>query len=235
MPQAAYPTGTDLTNFLTSCGFTIPSGMNLTVEAEGAVEQWEKEVAWWPFLNVQGDETIILDNGPRGWGFGYGYMGGGFGTWSTEPQVLDFQCGVISISSIVIGGNGNPQQTLVEGQDFDLLPRNAQRQGWPYSSLRLTNSYALLGLTTTDIIVTAKCGFCTQVPTDAWKAILRHAAYGVAGQMSLSINQGVKAYKAGMVQEEYASGPMSGSIQSVAAKWDEDWHAAIAYYARRTI
>lgn len=59
MPSA-WPTSTELTNYLTGLGFTAPSGVTVADEITGAVTQWESDVKWSPWLG-SGSSTIYLD------------------------------------------------------------------------------------------------------------------------------------------------------------------------------
>lgn len=59
MPSA-WPTNTELTNYLTGLGFSAPSGITVADEITAAVTQWEMDVKWSPWKEVTSG-SIYLD------------------------------------------------------------------------------------------------------------------------------------------------------------------------------
>lgn len=233
MPEEAYPTGQDLSDYIEGCGLDVPDKLDVTRIIESEIEDWEARTGWFPFLNVKGNETLVLDNSAQGWGCGsnsgFGSWGG-FGNWRTTEPIMDFYCGVVSIASINIGWPGQPPvQILQEGRDYTLLDRNAQRNGWPFTALRLHTSWASIGILPMDVIVTGKFGFCHKLPTNVWRAILLKGFVSCFPQLETNITGGLRLFQQAGVMETYEG------IQKQRDDAEDFYERTFIFYKRTTI
>lgn len=101
----AYPTGTELADFLVGRGIltAVPGDLDdLNTCMLDVVQQWEKDTGWIPFLSPGGDITR---------------------TYDLEGNLLFLECGLLTCDSLEIDGN-----ELTEGTNFWLQPANEDRK-----------------------------------------------------------------------------------------------------------
>jgi hypothetical protein len=228
---AQYPQGSDVSEFLASCGLVVAPDFDFDTPAREAQEEWEQRAGWFPFLNVKGDELIVLDNSERGWGWGasgYGSFGGGFGAWRSGGRILDLECGVLSVKALKIN-----EQLLTEGRDYRLMPRNARRAGLPFTFIDFFGwgfNWALIG--NGEVWITAKCGYCDTLPARVWSAVLRRAVSRCAPQISLGISGGLAEHRRGDELQRYSAGVGSGPLAEQIAQWDSRFEQIVLEFSR---
>lgn len=233
MPYDSYPTATDLQTYVTDSGLTAPTNFDFQSKVDSAVKEWEERTGWFPFLAQKGDETFKLDQTDRGWGWGtgWGYFGGGFGTWRAGTRILDLECGVLSITSMSING-----VYLKEGCDYRLLPLNARRQGWPFTCIDFMGySFAWSIAGASEVTIVARCGFCTELPADAWQAILRRAFAEAVPQLSMNISGGLLERRRGDEQQRFGGPGNASPLAKERADALQDFEVKVMRYWRAAL
>jgi len=209
LPPAAYPGENDLTDFLTKAGFTIPSGFDLATPVLAAIDAWEEDTGFHPFLSA--DYTFYFD--PRGVPGGRGYA-----AWQHGVHILDVRAqirtGILSLTELRTGltADDTTGNLLTAGEDYWLWPRNAAQEGRPYQGIEFrlrpygeANSLKVIGT----------FGFAVNLKQLWWNAILRRAAMEVWPELQYSTTQGGSRLKEG--DEEIAFGPKT--FQMLPTSW----------------
>jgi len=151
-----YPTGSDLSAFLTSYGITPTVTLtNANALVAAAVREWESKTGWEPFLSVT--ETRTFD----------------------APVADDWwsEIGIISVSSISVDGYA------VDPSAYDL--RNRYRNG-PYLSIRFNAPILGTRSGMGKMSIAGTFGYTSSLPADVTDAILSKAAYeGWPGMFAL--------------------------------------------------
>lgn len=117
------------------------------------IAEWERRVNWLPFLATdEMDEERDFDR-------------------IDDSGYINLEGGIVSIDSLVIAG-----ETMVEGTDFRLEPRNAAKQGKPFEEIRMLSRRRWYLRDLGQIVVAARWGYSSTVPADAWGAMVETAA-----------------------------------------------------------
>lgn len=166
MSRLLYPTDSEIAAFVASCGIVVPSTFSFAGYGAAASNIWEQLTGWQPFLK-DSVATARLYNPPgsqpvnKQWS-NYQYGGGRIlNLYAGIPSAADLTSVVCTATSQVINTN------------FFMTPTNAPNIFRPYTRIEFVVPYWGTANTT---VVTAKWGFCTIIPEDAWQAILRIGA-----------------------------------------------------------
>lgn len=168
MPYSAYPNALDLSKFLNLSGITVDQSFDLSSYAKEASKSWEEETRYRPFLAGSSQVMFYDPPGPNKKGL---IRGGG-----TD---IHLDRGFVSIAEVRTGLSSTDTvgTVRVESVDYDLLPYNASVDSIPYTTIHL--KFALWG-PTRSVRITGVPGFAVQIPDDAWSAIRKRGAAGVA-------------------------------------------------------
>lgn len=174
MPQIGYPDHAALALYLqnecNSQGFNInPTTQDLDTKLQAAIEQFENETGWKPFLQDQANVVRTFDPpGARGAATSSDQILGG-------GRALVFGAGLMALTSVVTGittttPNGTAQ---ILNQDFRLLPSNASVEGRPWILVQFMQiQYGPVQ----SVQVTGQWGRVANCPYSVRNAILRQAA-----------------------------------------------------------
>lgn len=213
MPYSSYPVGDDVKSLMEASGIEVSSSFNFDIYAEEAAEAWERETRYRPFL--AGDSTSYYYDppGPNA----HSQVRGG-------SRLLFLERGFTSITEVknAITASDPAGTTLTEGEDYRLLPYNAEADGVPYTSIEfIATQYGLPA----SIKVTGIPGYCTELSASVWNAVCKLAAASVARAFKEGLAQGLIEYKEDDVTER-------GSIELV-QKAGDSWHAEAMRVARQ--
>ncbi len=200
MPTA-WITSSELTSYLNSLGVTtMPSGIDLDDEVQAAIDQFEAETGYIPFLAETVDSTTLYD--PNG------------------TEMLDLLSGYVSITSVSVGVPlGGSGTEVDEGSYWFGWPSSPASRSQPIQFLRFVSpQYGDPG----SIAVVGKRGFGSTIPQRAWNAVRDMAASSV-----ITTHEGfggaVKREKMGSVETEFASSSagLAGFHLSAATAWGD--------------
>lgn len=201
-----YPTDVDLLAFLIDAK-VLPTGASLptslTGSAAAAKLQWESDTGYSPFyVAVDAVVSARLYDPP-------------------QSNYLDLEGGLISLPTVVVGG-----VTLVKDQHYWIDPANYAAIGQPIKTLKFV--WRVTGLPQT-ISITGRWGYCSDLPLDAFQAILRGAA--LAGFTTVNAGQ-LKSERQGDVEYSYAVDAASGGQVE---QWSTIYSRAVDRYKRMTL
>ena len=169
MPRSAPPADSDILSFIENAGVSIPAGMAVEGYAAAGLAEFERLTNRTPFLASDVDSTRYFDPpGAPASGQNQFYRGG--------EKMLELGTGLVSVTSIALGVTAdNPSgQTMDLSRQLALKPLNAPANGWPYSIVEFF--FPVYGATGS-IKITGKWGYCSELPEDAYQAILRLGAW----------------------------------------------------------
>ncbi len=172
MGKSAYPTATDLTQYLTAAGTPVPAGLDLASIAAAAVDEFERR-AGRRMLREAADAVRRFDPPADrdGW--------------------LDLEADLCTLTSVEYQPAGAAPVALAEGSDFRTLSRNPGVAPEPLTEPIVALILARMWLAPLrmpeggSIRVTGRWGYAVAIPDDAWWAMLVRAA-GLAAPAATS-------------------------------------------------
>lgn len=185
---AAYPTTSDLTDYLTAQGLTAPA--NVQVHLDAAIAEWERATGYQPFKEEANAQAYYYDPVPL-------------------YKALDLGTGFSTVTEVAIGvSDTDPTGTVLTlSEDYELLPYN--RSGRPIEGI-LFRAFTVSGRARS-VKVTGKRGYSSTIPDDAWRAILVRAAMYTKQGMQVG---GVAAFREGDVSVTYGTGATPTEAES---------------------
>lgn len=210
-PRVAYPVAADLNALLVACGFTAPQIALQDLEAKclSASSRWEKESGYKPFLAETQDSESTYD-APRG-------------------RTLELRGGLVALTKLEVN-----EIEWIEGEDFRLYPTDAPHFGEPYTEIKFLRCVPIH----TDVVITGKRGYTTELSETDFQTILEGAAADLAPILSSANAQTttptkgpIKARDSGPVREEYAVETQSSRVKYEPEKWASRFqHEARSYW-----
>lgn len=184
----AYPTADELKDFVKSTGLTSDvtvapySLMDWAGVVASAQEEFERDVAWFPFLSA-GTASRLFD--------------------APEPNYRDLPLlqlggGLVSISSVAISGNTITAPNLIP------FPENATAQGRPITALKFWR--VPFPPVPRCVTVTGVWGCTSTLPSAVKRAVLGRAAQLLFSELSMGVSGGLTGKKEG--DEEWRYGMM---------------------------
>lgn len=231
MSRTAYPTKTDLGDFLYSAGLISSpktdqqSDLLYGSAVAAAVTEWERGTGWVPFLSA-GDQTRSYDppgpeQGPVGIYIGVSNVGG--------DRRLFLKAGVRSVTSVTTGVTlTNPGTLLTQNRDYWLRPSNADHSDRPFTYIEF--AWPQWG-NPQSIVVVAPFGFGATVPDDAWSAILKMAAIELIPSLEIMLTGGQSQIRLGT--DVFAFNPQVFARQT--GLWQQQASAVMGRYKRKVL
>ncbi len=208
MPHAGYPVGSDVSTYLTECGF--PVSANLTNMLDGYALSGKQ------MFETKVNRQILATTQTRK-----------FDPPTYWNQALDLEGDLISASSVTAMGI-----TQVAATDYLLGPYDALQRGQPYvwiEFLRWWNSLQSWA-TKQSIVITGQWGWAATVPDDVWDAVIAAAILkGPATMVTMKASGGgINSFRTGDVQEDWGISPG----HPFRAHLRETYNSAVASYTR---
>lgn len=215
-----WPTASDLEKALKEAGVPLPLSSTSTSALAEAIERWEAQTGWLPFVALDTATQIEypLDDHDRG------------------TRLVDLRAGIptgVTAPTLTLD-----DAALVAGyeEDYQLWPLDAARRGKPYQYVRL--SYHRKGL----LKVTAKWGFCptADIPEIAFQAVLAQAALIIAEPALAKASTGdatsgrnLQSVEEGDVKLVF--GTSAAERMAAITSWQQQWASAVNLLKRRTL
>jgi hypothetical protein len=220
----AYPSSANLQSYLNALGLlttTQVAALNLADRIAAATDAWEEETGWKPFLKDSSDVARVFT--PPGPNRKPGLTGRGGGT------LLDLDCGLLTVTSIVTGYSASPTSpqagtTAVAEDDYWLLPEGAPLRNRPYTQVEFAVS--IWGVARSVRIV-GKWGYCSTIPDDVFQAILRQGALQTADEL-VALRTGGMVEWSEEASEKYGDNPLGKYLD----RWQSDWDKAVLKHRR---
>lgn len=155
---------------------SVPSGWNWQGIGERSLDWWESATGYHPFQATVSTTRFYDPPGAnRRSNQGLSLYGG--------DRVLDFGCGLVSLTSLVIGFDSLTQTgtQLVPNQDFWLEPVNSPLEEYPYQRVRFL--VPVFGIENS-IAVTGVFGYASTVPEDAFQAMIDYGFSATLSQLN---------------------------------------------------
>ncbi len=220
-----YPVGADLVNLLTACGFAGTGANDFAAlepgtKVQAAIEAWEEETEWFPFLSPGVVQTRLFDPpGPPARRDGFLSLRGG-------GSRLSLGAGLLALSGVTVSG-----ADYDPAFQFLLRPDNAPLRGKPYTAIEfLSPVFARAGY----VAVTGVWGYTLACPAKAREAILAQAAALCVPALALLISRGLIERKAGDESERYASSGVT-PLSAERAMWEATFAQAVYDLGRHEI
>lgn len=215
----------NLATKLASCGVVDTTGadfmkIGLAAKLDAALEAWEQETGWVPFVSSGATETRFYDPpGPPPSRGGFGIRGGG--------RLLSLDGGLLSLTSVVVNG-----QEYDPANQLRLKPDNAAARRKPVT--RIEFSRPVLGPAQC-VAVTGVWGYSREWPEDARQAVLDWAAHLCVPELALQISRGLYQWRQGDEQERYGGSGDSGPLAAENALWERNFRETAAGKKRITL
>ena len=195
MSQTNYPNEAALQAFLVNAKIVATAPEGVAMYVDGAVEEWESKTGYTPFLGDSEDSTEYFDG--------------------TAPlRYLDLRGAYTSITSVHYGVTSDSDGTLgTLNSDYFLHYFKGAIVGIEFTGMISGNR---------TIKIVGKKGFCTELPSSVYRAILEKAAAD-AMPMLTQVND-AKKIKQGPVEIEQGS--------SRDAAWQEKFECLAREYQR---
>ncbi len=214
MPITAYPLPADVEKLLLAAGVPAEkiAELDLGNAVIVAVESWESDTGYHPFLASESDEAIELRFSPP------------------RSATLELAAGFVTISEVREGN-----VTLIEGTHYELRPSNANTRGEPTTELRFFYRAR------NDIFVSGIAGYNFSLTQRVFDAIARRAALHVAPELmdalastAASAGGEIKSKKSGDVEIQYTTASESKtSLKNAVPRFQTFYDAALADYRLR--
>lgn len=204
-----YPTSAQLLAKFSAEGFTVPAGFDAAGAIAAAIDWWERETGFIPFLNESLAVTTRTYNAPGPFNQALPSSSGG-------KQVLALDGGLLGAPTITVAGSASAITTLVEGTSFWRVLRNNK---WPCLAIRF--AIPIYGIPN-GVSVTGPFGFCSVLPDQAFAGILAYACY--QGFLDLQAStagpgaQGLVEQRVGDVVKKWGDHPLGSFGDSMLTK-----------------
>lgn len=200
------PTASDVTNLLG--GITVPAGFDVQGQIDASLASLERITGYRPFIASDTDSTRYCDP-PGSKFFSSASRAGG-------RNVLKLDDPLCTITSIVTA-----DRTLNINSDFWIGPTSEA----PWFTVRF--AVAIYG-TPKSLAITGRWGYCLDLPSDIFDAIVKMAASNVVLSIAEKIRSGVTEWAEDDVKEKY---DVKGLEQS-GSTWREQAEKVFAGYKR---
>jgi hypothetical protein len=211
--QAAYPAALDLTNFFSEAGFNTGdfslAGINVTQAVAAGIARFESDTGR-KFLSAAGEVRTF--DPPSNW-----------------RSMLDLRADLILPTVVSLTGSG----TLTLGTDYRFLPQQAPNNSEPYDRIQLTRLWwqPIYPTSWGALSITGTWAYGSQIPDDAWFAMLAAAALNRLPQIVNAALGGMIELKESDISETYGPKP----FQVLREAWTEMYQAAVSRYKRATV
>lgn len=216
-----YPTGQDLRDYVVSCGLILADPAQ-----EDASETYIDYDTMQAAANADFEDLVSR-------------------TFIATEQTLYFNPGdfskagilmlyqdVVSVSSLTILGVSKSQGPTA---DYILGPKENAIQKRPYFQIRLNAPqylYQLYPQQPNSVVVVAMCGYSTDVPANAFKAMLAQGAISIYPQLALMISGGLMLMNQKNTREEYSHYADQGPLSTERKAWEKTVATAQSYFGR---
>lgn len=209
-PLRGWPGKNELLALLESCGVVDTTSaqfgqLNLQAKIEAAIDTFEEQTQWTPFL-ADGNPTTRT----------YDFPAGGY---------LNLDGGLVTLTSVASGG-----QVLTAGLHYIVKPDNAPQRKKPYTSMALRGGLSVpLGTSygyRRTVDVTGVWGFAASLPASVFDAVLGYAAALCVPQIALNISKGLYEKRAGDEMERFG-GAGHSPLSAEAAMWTTTFTQAV--------
>lgn len=211
-----WPTSSDLQNYLKAGGLMAldPTATELLLDFSGAlnaaVERWNDETRYWPFLSTGTDEARRF--------------------LPPTQMLLDLNGGLVALTSLMIDVTYTSSGTAYTSlQHFKLLPRDAPQKRAPWTLIEFT--WSPWSVYDGEIEIAGKWGYCldANLPESAKRGVLAYAASDLAPQIQRGISGGTLKWTEGDVSRQYAA------LDDSRKDWEALANAAALRYRRARI
>lgn len=205
MPDfTAWPVQEDFDARLGAFGATLPAGLDAEELIAEAVTEFERRTKWSPFLAEKEDSETAFDS---------------------DGGSLDLRGGYVEVTTVTVDISfGSSGRVLTAIQDYSLMPAHAAAVKRPFTDI-LFETAPMRGPGA--ILVTGKRGYCTEIPKDAWYAVLNWAV-----REAIVASEGSKGtvteYQQDTVRKKFSSSQGDSAIDRLGKKFD----SAVARYKR---
>lgn len=211
MAKTAWPTTTEITTEVEAFGVTVPDGIVLQDEIDGAVALLERITGYKPFLQDDPTHDELYFDPPH-------------------SQILFLPRGAVDIDSVTVGVDPVAETggtALTENQDYFLRPKDAPNYGKPFDYIEFVGYQS--GYPNSIKMDIAE-GYAESVEEDLWNAL---RGYVVAQVIKAALGSGgvLTRETAGPVTHEYDVAPGRGTVDRLESKF---MNLAKAY-ARKSI
>lgn len=228
--KTAYPTGTDVSTALVAAGVisTMPTEQDkllmLDTFAGDAKIAWEDATGWHPFLaDTATSSRTFYPQGPNKGEDLYGTRMGG-------DRVMRLHDGLLSCTSLTIGISPSDAGTLLtEHDDYYLEPVEAAIKHRPYEHIRF--AARMWGLPESVEIV-GRWGFWSEVPEDAWLAILYRGMMSAIDMVAAGMTGGATQIKLGESTFVFSD---KGAFTAQKTAWTAQWRSMVLKYRRENL
>lgn len=222
MARTAWCSPSQLRSFLQSAGIvddppsTEQARLDLQAGIDAAVEWWQRQTGYRPFLADAADSTR-----------GFDLDGSGY---------ISFNAGLVSFTGLTV--NASPY-TL--NQQFRLSPVNAASEGRPYTGIDLIGRFYFRwgwnpSAGASIVQVTGRWGYADVIPADAWLAVEKRAALEVLPQLTALRTGGMRAISFDDFRYEFGGGrgdpSKGGAFAGERTEWEQDCQRALSHYKR---
>lgn len=235
MADSSYPGAADLVSFLISGGLlpVSPSALQQFIDTElvmeRAIEEWERETRYTPFLADTADQTIYysptdIEFPPNDYPLLDLAKAGGPG-------------GIVSVTSLKVAVTSTSTGTTLSlTQDYALRPRNAPLKEKPYTYIQFTRTPFAgvwpLGSVADSIVLTAKRGYWPTLNPIAKHSILARAAELIVPVVAAQKQDGAVQWREGDVQRQHGPG---GPYSAQMAQWGAQFQSGVRKHKRLEI
>jgi len=187
MSHKSYPSSDRLSTFITGHGLDVTNYEGLLAGAiDAARRSFENDTDHRPFLAATSATERAFDPPTNG------------------PLLF---CGSLAVAptSVTYQPYGSSAETLTLRQDYTLEPSNALSMGEPITRLRFRRRWTtpLAPEQLQSVLITGRWGYATEVPDDAYQAILERGAANVWTQLTQSATGGLLGWKHGERSVDY--------------------------------
>ncbi|HLV80729.1 MAG TPA: hypothetical protein VKT32_10620 [Chthonomonadaceae bacterium] len=199
------------------------AAVNLSVAVAAAIEDWEADTGWHPFIaqeQVRVYDPQGPEKGPVGIYLGLNNLGG--------SRFLFLRSGILSVRTLIASISlTNPAGTvLTQGTDFFLRPRGAADWGWPYTYIEFrVPQYG----NPESISIDGVFGFAAEWPNRAWEAVLDKAFLRAAPELAVLKRGLIQEWKSGTTEEQYFEKAFTETLSLVQSRYDDTRR----YYQRK--
>lgn len=215
MSKTAYPTATDLQNFLTAAGVTLGT-LDTATAVQAGIDDFERRTSR-KMLAPAGTQTRYYDPPVN------------------RDGCLNLVRDLATLTSVVYQPQGGSSETLTEYTDFWLRPHAAPSDDppHPWTGLQLRRCWIAPPAPELRraIRVTGRWGFGTAIPEDAWLAMVMRGAALLAPSAGEKLSTGYVSYESAGVVQFWGDEPYRGARIS----WTAAFNLAVRRYQRLSL